>query len=218
MHTYKLRPHILNSRVPGCMLQAFLTRAGDPNGPLYLQPGYLLPGYLDRCSCTTGRYICRIYRCIIAADPDKNGLGIPDKNPSRTRERTCTHTMRRRCRSDHTPQHTHIHSHIQHIHAGNVLCIPLARERAESGSRVLRSLPVLASLPACIRPFCGPVQKKKHGGPIAYRALCVLRTLTMYVHAPPSVRPSLFFLLLHPIFRVLTVCDEPTPFRGTGST
>jgi hypothetical protein len=71
---------------------------------------------------------------------------------------------------------------------------------------------------ARIRPFCESNQKEKHGGPIAYRALCVLRTLTMYVRAPPSVRPSLFFLLLHPIFCMLAICYEPTPFRGTGST
>lgn len=198
-----MRPHILNSRVPGCMLPAFLTRAGDQyaplhlqlhHGPLYLQPGYLQPGYLDRCSCTTARYICGMYRCIIAADPDKNGLGIPDKNPSRTRQRTCTHTMRRRCRSDHTSQHTHIHTHTQHIHAGNVLRIPLAREGAQSGSRVLRSLPILAPRLLPFVRFADIDKRKSTAGQLpTVLCVCCVRSLCTYARLRPSVRPFSFY-------------------------
>jgi hypothetical protein len=115
MHTYKLRPHRLNTRVPGYMLRTFPTRPGDHHGPIYLQRSPYTCSYTTgpyTGSIKTGRDSCRVRR-IIAADPDKNGLGISDKNPSRMRERTCTHTQ---CDADveaitHPSTHTYIHTY-----------------------------------------------------------------------------------------------------------
>lgn len=195
MHSPNSRFHILNSRVPGCMLRPIPTCAGDPSGPLYLQRARYI------CSCTTARYICSMktardlfgmYRCIFSADPDENGLRIPDKNPSRTRERMCTHTMRRRCRSDHTPQHTHIYAHTQHIHAGNVLRISLARERVESGSRVIRLSAARASRLLALVRFVHPSESVKAADHTGMDPNTFATWTHMYTHAhtPPSVRPS----------------------------
>ena len=197
MHSLNSRSHILNSRVPGCALRPIPTCAGDPSGPLYLQRSQI------NCSCTTARYICSMktardlcgmYRCNIAADPDENGLRIPDKNPSRTRERMCTHTMRRRCRSDHTPQHTHIHAHTQHIHGGNVLHISLARERADSGSRVIRLSDASASRLLALVRFVHPSEGVKAADQTGMDPNTFATWTHMHTHAhtPPSVRPSCF--------------------------
>lgn len=48
--------------------------------------------------------------------------------------------------------------------------------------------------------------KKKHGWIFSFRAHYALRTLTMYIRARPSVRPSC--LLVHPSLGMFTVCEE----------
>ena len=204
MHSLNSRFLILNSRVPGCALRPIPTCAGDPSGPLYLQRSQI------NCSCTTARYICSMktardlcgmYRCNIAADPDENGLRIPDKNPSRTRERMCTHTMRRRCRSDHTPQHTHIHAHTQQVHAGNVLHISLARERADSGSRVIRLSAASASRLLALVRFVHPSEGVKAADQTGMDPSTFATWTHMHTHAhtPPSVRPSVLLPFWPPV-------------------
>jgi len=198
MPTYKLRPPILNSRVPGCMLRPNPTRAGDPSGPLYTcsctTARYICSLYT--CSCTTGRYTCSMKTgrdsCIIAADPDKNGLGISDKNPSRTRQRTCTHTLRRRCRCALTLQHTHLHTYMLHIYGVYVLCLSLARERDDSHPCELRSASVLASAWLVFVCFVDP-HKKKSTAAVLLTVLAIMCRAHHHVYTPPSVRPSRFF-------------------------
>ncbi len=182
----------LNARVQLDMLRPILTYAGDHTARSI---GAIISPVTCSYTCndTTARDRCGLISCNIPGmDHDKNGLWISGKKPSRMRERMCTHAMRRRCRCALTLQHTHSHTYMQHIYGVYVLCLSLARERADSHPRELRSASVLA--PAWLVLVCSlDPHKKKSTAAMLLTVLAIMCRAHHHVYAPPSVRPSRFF-------------------------